>query len=183
MISRIFYICLMGIIGAAIVHLTIIFLLPSLSANNVWRLVADRTEIGIPISIDSSIADEEQNLFLDPLFQAAACRYDLAEGIVRVTASGDTPLWTVAVFDTSGTVIFSANDRIADSPVVDLAIVNPAQLRFARQNTPDELAQSLIAAADQNEGFVLVRVYAPDSSWESSAKEFLDSMQCEFLAY
>lgn len=173
----------MGIIGAAIVHLTIIFLLPSLSANNSWRLVADNTEIGIPIPIDNSIADEEQNLFLDPLFEAAACRYDLTEGIMRVTANGSALLWTIAVFDTSGTIIFSANDRIADSPIVDLAIVNPAQLRFARQNTPDDLAQSLIAAADQNEGFVLLRVYAPDPSWKSSATEFLNSMQCEFLAY
>lgn len=183
MISKSLYVIIMGLIGAVIVHLMIIFLLPSLSANNTWALIVDNTNVGIPQPINESLGDDNQNLFLDPLFEAAACRFDLSEGIMRVTANGDALLWTVAVFDPSGTVIFSANDRIANSPSVDLAIVNQSQLRFARQNTPDELAQSIIASTEQNEGFALLRVYAPDPSWKSNAQRFLDSMHCEFLAF
>ena len=183
MISKFLYVVIMGIVGAVIVHLTIIFLLPSLSANNTWTLFADNTEVGIPQPIGSSIGDNKQNLFLDPMFETAACRFDLTEGIMQVTASGDATLWTIVVFDTSGTAIFSANDRIANSADVDLAIVNQAQLRFARQYTPDELAQSIVAAADQNEGFALLRVYAPDASWKSSAKKFIESMQCDVLTF
>lgn len=183
MIKKSLYVLIMGLVGAVIVHLMIIFLLPNLSANNTWALIEQHTDVGIPERIDASIADDNQNLFLDPLFEVAACRFDLAEGVMRMTASGDALLWTVAVFDTAGTAIFSANDRIANSANLDMAIVNNSQLRFARQNTPDELAQSIIASADQDEGFALFRVYAPDPSWKSSAKAFLDSMRCEFLTF
>lgn len=183
MISKSAYVLIMGLVGAVIVHLTIIFLLPNLSANNTWGLIVENTDVGIPKQIDASIADNNQNLFLDPMFEVAACRFDLSEGVMRLTATGEAPLWTVAVFNKSGTVIFSANDRIANSADVDLAIVNRSQLRFARQNTPDELAQSIIASTEQNEGFALLRVYAPDPSWKSSAKAFLSTMRCEFLSF
>ena len=183
MISKSLYVIIMGLVGSIIVHLMIIFLLPSLSANNTWALIVENTDVGIPKPIDASIAEGKQNLFLDPMFEIAACRFDLSEGMMRITASGEALLWTVAVFDASGTAIFSANDRIANSPNVDIAIVNKSQLRFARQNTPDELAESIVVSADQNEGFALLRVYAPDPSWKSSAKKFLNSMRCEFLAF
>lgn len=183
MISKIIYALFMGIIGAIITHLAIIFLLPGLSANNPWSLIAESADIGEPLRIDDQLSADNQNLFLDPLFEASACRFDLSEGTMHITAQGDAPLWTVAVYDTAGTVLFSANDRIANSPDVDVAIVNAAQLRFARENTPDELAQSVIAAAELNEGFALLRVYAPDSSWKPNAERFLETMQCEFLAF
>lgn len=183
MVSKSLYIVAMGLIGAIIVHLITLFLLPSLSANNTWTLIVNNTDIGIPQPINDSIADDRQNLFLDPMFEVAACRFDLSEGVMRITADGDALLWTVAVFEPSGTTVFSANDRIANSRNVDLAIVNQSQLRFARQNTPDELAQSIVASAQQDEGFALLRVYAPDPSWKSSAKKFLDSMRCEFLTF
>ena len=183
MISRIFYALFLGAIGAIIIHLAIIFLLPGLSANNPWSLIVENADIGEPILIDNQLSADNQNLFLDPLFETAACRFDLAEGTMHITAQGDALIWTIAVFDTAGAVLFSANDRIANSADVDLAIVNAAQLRFARENTPDELAQSVIAAAELNEGFALLRVYAPDPSWKSNAQRFLETMQCDILAF
>lgn len=183
MVSKSIYVVSVGLVGSIIVHLIIIFLLPGLSANSTWLLVTETTDVGIPKQIDSSIAEKNQNLFLDPMFEVAACRFDLSEGVMRITANGETLLWTVAVFDPSGTAIFSANDRIANSRNVDIAIVNKSQLRFARQNTPDELSQSIIASVEQNEGYALLRVFTPDQSWKSNTKEFLDSMRCEFLAF
>ena len=183
MISRLVYAMIVGAIGAIITHLVIIFLLPGLSANNTWSLIEESSEVGLPLRVDNQLGDGSQNLFLDPLFKSAACRFDLSEGTMRVSAQGDVLLWTVAVFDTAGSVLFSSNDRIANSPDVDLAIVNAAQLRFARENTPDELAQSVIAAADLDEGFMILRVFAPDRSWQSNAERFLETMQCEFLVF
>lgn len=181
--SKLFYAALVGVVGALIIHLLILFMLPVYSENSSWRIVRENSEIAVPIDVAEIAATDEQNLFLDPSFLNIICRYDLSEGTMRVSAQGEVQLWTAAVLDTSGAIFFSANDRISTSKDLDLAVVNPTQLRFARQNTPDILANSIVAAASENEGFVLIRIFKPDQSWEPRATEFFDSMQCELLTF
>ncbi|MDZ7822856.1 MAG: DUF1254 domain-containing protein [Ahrensia sp.] len=181
--TRFVYSTFVGLIGAAIVHLLIIFLLPTLSTIKSWNFILENADAFQPTEILVNSLDENQNYSLDPLFRHFVCRYDLSEGAVKVTATTSDIFWSLAVFDSIGTTIFSANDRIAANSQIDLAVLNPKQLRFVRQNSPEETSASLIASATTDQGFILIRAFVPDSSWQPAASKILETMECSTLEF
>ena len=183
---RLVHATIVGLVGAALVHLSVIFLLPLLSASTAWNQIAARTAENAPASLQESIDTDPARTGgngPDPFFETAVCRYDLRDGALRVRASGDAPLWTVGVHDSLGTVVFSANDRIVAGRRLDLAVVDANQLRFVRQNAPAELTDAFIAPAGRPTGFVLVRAFRPDASWSAVIDRFIDGLACETLQF
>ncbi len=181
--SRYFYFVLSGLVGAAIVHLTVVFLLPTLSDNKSYLLIEESVDLLEPTEIFDTNAEGEQNFLFDPLFRHFVCRYDLSQGAIGISAQNYAQFWSLSVFDETGTAFFSTNDRITSSDLIDVAIVNDEQLRFARQNTPEEIASSLVAPAATNQGFALIRVLSPNRSWESDIDLMLQSIECGILDF
>lgn len=179
--SRLLLAILIGLVGAAIVHLAIVLMLPWVSANSSAAYIQDIASPYETVILDKNAITKQQNPHLDPLFETALCRYDLSEGAARFSASGQPLYWSLSVYDASGTVFFSANDRIADSPNVDLIIANKQQLRYVRENTPEEISEAIIAPTDSDEGFLLLRVFSPDQSWKPVVDNYLSTFECELL--
>ncbi len=182
---RLIYATIVGLIGAGVVHLAIVFLLPWLSANTAWNAVAAMTIENEPLEIRSSGDPRAEALTrgLDPYFRKIVCRYDLSSGAARIYATERTPLWTASVHDPIGASFFSLNDRISVGKLLDLTVVNSRQLRFVRQNTPDVLSNSVVVPADGERGFVVVRVFVPDDSWDPVANRFVASIACDTLEF
>lgn len=181
--GRYFYAALMGLVGAAILHLTIIFMLPGTSENTGWIFVEKNATLLEPLEISNDMARGNQNFLLDPYFKQYICQFDLNEGAVRVTADANDLFWSLAVFDDTGNLFFSANDRISGTPMLDMTIVNRGQLRFVRQNTPEELSASLIAPAQNDQGYAIIRFFVPDESWANIAQEAASSIDCQQLEF
>jgi len=174
------YATLVGLVGAALIHLAIVLMLPQLSANDVWRQVETNTELDTPFRLDHAgngvgIAAARS---LDSLFAVVACRYDLSNGVFSVTTPDSSDFWSVAVFDDYGRILFSANDRIVASGDLDLAVALPLQLRVLQQTPRAEYADAILTEADRNEGFVVIRVFRPDKTWEPVVEDFIDNVEC-----
>lgn len=183
---RLIYATLVGLVGAAVVHLAVVLLLPLLSASTAWNQVAEQTTANEPLRL---AARERAIQFgsgpggADPFFATSICRFDLRDGAFRVRSTGNAQLWTVGVHDNLGTLIFSANDRIVTGRRLDLAVVDASQLRFIRQNAPTELADAIVAPAERPMGFVIVRAFRPDPSWSAVIDRFVDGLSCESLDF
>ncbi len=181
MMVRFVYATLLGLVGAAVVHVVIILLLPLLANGTAWNTVSSLSaDSGGPVALEAK-AQPRLASSLDPLFRTFGCTFDLADGAFRVTSDVRVPLWTVGVHDTSATAFFSANDRIAAGRRLDIAVVNEFQLRIIRQNPPAELANTIIAPSLEQQGFVVVRVFAPDDTWEPVVESFARSLACSPL--
>lgn len=183
---RFLYATIVGLVGAILVHLCVIFLLPLQSSNTAWNRVAAQTVQNRFVPLDDLSGAAPLHVGgqrLDPFFQTAVCRYDLRDGALRVRSSGGAPLWTVGVHDNLGAVVFSANDRIVAGRRLDLTVVDTNQLRFVRQNAPPDLADAIIAPASRSLGFVVVRAFRPDASWSAVVDRFLDELVCETLNF
>lgn len=178
--ARFLYTTLVGLVGAALVHLAIVLLLPHLSANDAWRQLESRAEPYTPLRLDnaSNGAAISAARTLDPMFAVMACRYDLADGVFSITAPGNSDFWSVAVFDDFGRILFSANDRIVASGDLDLVVALPLQMRALQQSPRAEYANAILTEAERSEGFVVVRVFRPDGTWEPSAEEFIGNVEC-----
>lgn len=179
--GRWIYASLVGIVGAALVHLAIILMLPQLSENDVWRQIEARAAINDPVRLDRYGVELSAAGTLDPMFAVIACRYDLANGVFSITAPASGDFWSVAVFDDLGRIVFSANDRIVAAENLDLVIALPLQMRFLLQSPRPGFDNAVMTEANRDEGFVVLRIFRPDETYEPVVREFVDRIDCNSI--
>ena len=174
---RLLYATVIGLVGAGAVHLTVILMLPAFSSNDVWQQIEARSDRYEIIRLDRRDEFATARL-LDPNFAVFACRFDLADGVFSLKAPGNIDYWSVAILDDRGTILFSANDRIAATKNIDLSIALPPQMRFLRQNPSALIENSIMTGAARRMGFAVIRVFRPDPTWEPVVGRFVAQARC-----
>ncbi|MGE0280209.1 MAG: DUF1254 domain-containing protein [Rhizobiaceae bacterium] len=169
---------IIGLIGAGIVHIAVLLLLPRMSPRDAWSRLAEQADLYevSPYVTDSDLAGAAG--IADPFFQAVACRIDLSEGIAHVQGSGVVPYWSASVYDRSGQNIYSLNDRGAKSGQLDVVVLTPAQMVDLRKAPLEELQNAVFVETPISQGIVVVRGFAPDQTWVRSVAEFLGAIEC-----
>ena len=178
---RIAYAIILGLVGAAAIHIGIILLIPVFSDQNAWARV---TSYGAPWRFHPVIEKEtpdRSGLAVDPLFDAVACHFTLEEAPARITSAGDVPFWSLSIYNRRGENIYSFNDRTAINEELDLVVADPVQMIELKKTAPPELANSVMIEADMDEGFVVVRSFVPDRSFQAIVEDFLRGATCEPL--
>ena len=175
---RLLYALAVGLVGAGIVHIVVLLLLPAFSERDAWSRLEGRVENYRMTRIDHTPAAEVIHRSADPLFYVAACRFDLEDGYAHIIAPGRVPYWSVSVYDRSGQNIYSFNDRTTASGELDFVVVTPPQMIAVRKELPETLVSSVFVEADINEGIALVRVFVPDESWAPRLASYVDGMIC-----
>lgn len=174
---KLLYTWIFGIIGAAVVHLAILFLLPEYSTKDGWsRLssVADIYEIvRLPDTLSATLPTSE-----NPFIEAAACRFQLEDGPLHVRSLGTAPFWSLALFDKSGINTYSINHRASTDSVLDVVVTTSAQMQKVDGEILPDLSEALLLETTLLEGFVLVRSFVPDPTWQSAVDSFLDDLRC-----
>ena len=177
--TRAVHILILGLVGAAIVHIAILMLLPVLSERDAWARLTTYGDLLQAVDLGSSEPDTPVPLY-DPFFGGGACRFDLHHhGVLRVTAGTGAPFWSVSIHDRRGYNLASFNDRTAVGGRLDLAIATTAQLADLRRELPDALARSIFVEVDDPQGIVVLRAFKPDPTWEPVVATFLESFACE----
>jgi len=161
-LARLAYAVLLGLLGAGIVHIVVLFLLPAVSERDAWSQLAAAAGLNrfVQLENDSGLAALTRSS--DPHFMAAACRFDLTEGMVHVQAPGRTPFWSISIYNRTGDNIYSFNDRTSTEGELDLVLATPAQMLELRKELPAEFEQSIVIEVERPEGIIVVRRYVPD---------------------
>ena len=178
---RLGYALLLGLIGAGIVHIAILFLLPFYTDRDAWSQLSDISDYYTVTAISGNPATTPLVRSVDPLFAAVACRFDLADGVVHVQAEGRAPFWSMSVYDRNGQNIFSFNDRTATDGRIDFVILTPLQTIEVRKELPERFVNAVFVEADIDDGIVLVRAFVPDRTWRPAVETFLGGLDCSSL--
>lgn len=176
---KFFYALVLGLVGAGIVHVTILFMLPSYSVRDVWTRLSTTAQAYETVVLSPSIAETPVPTPRNPFLKAAACRFDLSEGVLHIRAAGRVPFWSMAIYDDHGLNVFSISDRAADGDELDVVVANTAQMLTLRRELPEEFAQSVFIESEVEQGAALVRLFVPDETWSGVAGAFLENMRCE----
>ena len=175
---KVIYALLLGLVGAGIVHIVILLLLPEYSDRDAWSRLAGISEIDDPARLDTISGQPALVAPSDPFFKAVACRFDLSDGEIHVKSSGAVPFWSVSVYDRSGQNFYSFNDGNAQGKVLDFLVLTPAQMVEVRKALPENLEKSVFVEAPVEEGIVVVRSFAPDQTWSQASEAFLGGIAC-----
>ncbi|RWN59571.1 DUF1254 domain-containing protein [Mesorhizobium sp.] len=180
---RLLHAILLGLLGAGIVHIIVLLLAPEFSERNAWSRLATASNLYRMTRLDAEAGGTPVVKSVDPLFYAAACRFDLSDGMVRVKAPGNVPFWSVSVYDRSGHNIYSFNDHSATGRVLDSIVLTPAQMIEIRKDLPEELQGAIFVEAPIDEGMFVIRSFVPDDSWKPTVSRFLEQSSCELQDY
>jgi uncharacterized membrane protein len=172
---------LAGLLGAVLVHGAILFAMPALTERDAWSVLAEEADTDRFFRLDPDSPVGELARSVDPLFAAAACRFDLGQGPQRIVGTSGSPYWSLSVYNRLGLIVYSLNDRTAPAGRLDVVLATPAQLLELRRQTPPELEQSVFVEAEIAEGIVVLRSFVPDETWQTPVGAFLDGALCEPL--
>lgn len=176
--TRLIYAVLIGLVGAGVVHIVVLFMLPYMSDRNAWSRMAEKGDLFETVQIETS-PDAPLTVSADPMFLAVACRFDIADGPVRISSGERVLFWSMSVYDREGQNIFSLNDRTANDGKLDIVIVKPVQMLELRNAFPADFERSIFVEADIDAGMIVVRSFLPDTTWQPRIALYLESIACE----
>lgn len=175
---RLLHAIMLGLIGAGIVHIVVLLLVPQFSERDAWSRLAMAADLYKVVRFDARSNEAPIVRAGDPLFFAAACRFDLAEGVVHAFAPGHPPFWSVSVYNRAGQNVYSFSDRAATGGTLDFVVATPTQMVEIRKDVIDEFKKSIFVETELDEGIIVVRSFVPDDSWDQAVSAFLDRMSC-----
>ena len=124
-----------GVIGAGIVHIVTLLLIPAVSDLDTWGRLAEFGDLNAFHRIERVSETAASFRALDPTLEVTACRFDLADGAVNVRSDGTASFWSLSVYNRRGESIFSINDRTALDGALKTVIATPRQLIDLRKSS------------------------------------------------
>jgi uncharacterized membrane protein len=181
---RLLHAILIGLVGAGIVHITVLLLVPQFSEQSAWSRLAATSGLYRMTALTAESGGAPVVRSVDPLFAAAACRFDLADGMAQVKGPAGQPavalpFWSVSVYDGRGNNIYSFNDHGVSKGQLDAVVLTPAQMNEVRKDLPEEYQGSVFIEAPVTEGILVVRAFVPDESWRPIVSHFLEQSSCD----
>lgn len=167
-----------GVLLGLIIHLVVILTLPRISENSVYAQIAATDTINQIGLIPMPEPGQPNPLRLDPALTYAVCRLSLASGPGEVTGLLPVAFWSVAVYDQSGTVLYSTTNRDGIGQKLDLGVFDPAQTRLLAEQKIDIAPGLLIVEAHTDDIFVVVRLAPPHPSVRQRYEAQLRRLTC-----
>lgn len=174
--AKILRVLLLGMIGALIVHIAVLLLVPFYSSKNAWshlESLGDAYRFHLLTEESGLIGDQ------DPLMQQAACRFDLTDGPVHIKAEGNPPFWSLSIYTPNGDNLYSLNDNASADRQLDLIIADSIGIAALRAEGVPNDGRSIIIEQDMSEGAIVLRSFIPDASWRRQVQNFLNQASCK----
>ncbi len=110
---------------------------------------------------------------------SVACVYDLKDGPLQLSVPIVGPYWSLTIYSLKGDVLYTLNDRQADSPNVEVRVLhgNASSDEIAagkQENRPD---QSKIVSPDR-QGLIVLRALADLPGQKNHLAEELSASRC-----
>ncbi|UXM96278.1 hypothetical protein N5853_06630 [Bartonella sp. HY329] len=176
---RIFYIALMAVLGAIIVHITLLFLYPTLQQQVFWGEIKQLAPANqfTALPAQNSIIQET-----DPIAQIRLCHFDLSNNPIHFYAKGNVAFWSLSIYNDKGDNLYSINDRTSPDQILDLVLGDPIQIMDYRQIIADKIKKPVLTQQSLDRGFAILRVLKPSNDWQKNIDTFFSSAKCSEIS-
>jgi uncharacterized membrane protein len=170
-----------GVLLGLLIHIVVILTMPTLATNNVAQRLAAVSELNKPVLLPAIQPGDANPLKLDPDLVYALCRLDLKSGPGEVTGTLPLGFWSVAVYDTAGTALYSTTNRDGIGQSLDLGIFDAAQTRLLAEQKIDIDAGLLIVETQTDDVYVVVRLAPEQPAMRDRYAAQLSKLACRNL--
>ncbi len=173
--AKLIRLVLLGLIGAAIVHIAIVFLVPVYSDKNAWSRIEAGSDPYHFYQHDQKTGPIGDR---DPLVKEATCRFDLSDGPVHIIAKSNVPYWSLSIYAPNGDNLYSLNDSVSNERKLDLVIADPIGMASLRSEGTQADLRSILIEQNIGEGAVVLRAFVPDATWNTEVQAFFKDALC-----
>jgi uncharacterized membrane protein len=170
---------LSGLMLGGLVHLITILVLPRTASRDAYARLAATVPVNGFALLPAPKPQDSILPFMDPAFAAAACRYDLSKGPIKLTVPVNQSYTSVTFYSRYDVAYYAINDRAAGRRTIELDLMTHAQ----RDALPDDedvtSADRLIVESPGLTGLIVARALSPEPSLMPAAIAALQAAQCK----
>lgn len=174
--------CLVVLLSSVAAHVGAILAMPHVAPDDAFARLSALAPRAATTPLPVASPGRELAPFNDPAAAIAFCRYDLADGPLRVHAEVDGENFLSLSFRTRRNASFYAlTDSAAQKGALDALVVTQAQLEEieAGEAEGDDVGALTRIVSPTREGFVLMRALAPTPSGAEEAAQRLRAIACD----
>lgn len=164
---------------AGSVHICAILLVPVFAKQDGWSRLLPHAGEDQFTEVPAAGTDGVEGVAgLDPLFVNGACRLQLGDAPAGITVDESDRFWSLALYDPSGTIVFSLNDRTAVQGRLDMIVVNAEQNAKLQKSPTIEIEMTIVTESPSDDLIALLRLFAPTSAAREDARRLLAEAEC-----
>jgi uncharacterized membrane protein len=173
---------LLWILGAillgGIVHLATVLVMPRAATQDAYSRLVPLTPVNAMVPLAAPVAEKSIMPFMDPAFATAVCRYDLANGSIKLNAPVSQAYTSVTFYTRDSVAYYAINDRAAGRRAIELDLMTPEQHAEVPEEEDVTAADRLIIESPTTTGLILLRALAPEPGLMAMARGALAGAQC-----
>lgn len=141
---------------AGVVHIVSVLLVPFTASADAYARLLAATPEGAPAVLPRAGSEGDVLPGRDPDAATAVCRYDLARGPLRVSATlAGESFAALGLHSRTGLSFYGLSDRAADEGRLEILVMLPSQIEDARtHDAPDAPVRDVRVPAPEARGFV-----------------------------
>ena len=167
-----------GLLLGGIVHLGSILLLPRAATQDAYTRLSAATEANTMLPMPAATPDDAVLPFMDPAFASSVCRYDLANGPLKLRVPVSQAYTAVSFYSRNGIAYYAINDRAAGRRTIELDLMTAQQRAEIPEEEDVTAADRLIVESPTSTGLILVRAFGPEPGLMPMARRALATAQC-----
>lgn len=165
---------------AALVHIAAILIIPLYATRDAFARLTPLGPVNATIALEQPGPRARLLPYRDPAVASAFCRFDLANGPLRVKAPADGSGFVSLSFHTRrGGIFYAITDRAATHGGLEALVVTEMQLRgLEAKDDEDTPVQDLRVVSTATEGFVMIRAFSEEPSLYPRAESQARALTC-----
>ena len=173
---------MLGLVLAGLIHIVAVLTLPMLAPKNAHARLAALGPANTMIQIPPLAPGNEVMPMMAPDVRYAFCRFDLAQGPVRLKGSVPSDLWMIAFYTPEGENFYTVPGADMKSAQLDLVIALADQtVAEAGVDAPEDADELFVVKSPAREGVAIIRAPLSGPSRMARAEDALKATVCSPL--
>lgn len=168
-----------GVLLGGIVHLVSVLALPRIASQDAYSRLTPITGINAVTPLPPADPTNTLMPFMDPAFALAICRYDLANGPIKLAVPVSQAYTSVSFYTRNDVAYYAINDRSAGRKVIELDLMTEAQHAELPEDEDVTAADRLIIDSPTATGLIVLKALAPEPGLMPQAQASLAASSCK----
>jgi uncharacterized membrane protein len=178
-VIRLVFTIIAGVLLGGIVHLVSVLALPRIATQDAYSRLTPITKLNAVTPLPPAEPGNTLMPFLDPAFAVAICRYDLAEGPIKLAVPVSQAYTSVSFYTRNELAYYAINDRSAGKKVIELDLMTEAQHDALPEDEDVTAADRLIIDSPSATGLIVMKALAPEPGLMPQAQASLAAAKCQ----